>query len=78
VKLALKMQGHVLELNLEQIGNTKNIIVKGLDGRWLTLKKNRKVYSGELYFGDMTIGEVITVRGLPGILFPNGDFQSLL
>jgi len=78
VKLALKMQGHVLELNLEQIGNTKNIIVKGLDGRWLTLKKNKKVYSGELYFGDMTIGEVITVRGLPGILFPNGDFQSLL
>jgi hypothetical protein len=78
VKLALKMQGHVLELNLEQNNNIKNIIVKGLDGRWLTLKKNSKLYSGELYFGDMIIGEVITVRGLPGILFPNGDFQSLL
>ena len=78
VKLALKMQGHVLELSLEQSNNTKNIKVKGLDGRWLTLKKNSKVYSGELYFGDIIIGEVITVRGLPGVLFPNGDFQSIL
>jgi len=79
VKLALKMQGHVLELNLEQNSNTtKNITVKGLDGRWLTLKKDKKDYSGELYFGNMIIGEVITVRGLPGVLFPNGDFESIL
>jgi hypothetical protein len=77
VNLALRMQGHVLELNLKQDKNIKNITVKGLDGRWLTLNKNNKDYSGNLYFGDIVIGEVITVRGLPGVLFPNGDFHSI-
>lgn len=78
VKLALKMQGHVVELNLQQNKNTTAIIVKGLDGRWLTLNKNKKDYSGKLYFGDIVIGEIITVRGLPGVLFPDGDFHSIL
>jgi len=77
VKLALKMHGRVVELNLKENNNTKDIRVKGLDGRWLTLNKNQKDYSGKLYFGDIVIGEVLTVRGLPGILFPNGDFHSI-
>ena len=77
VNLALRMQGKVLELNLEQDKDIRKLIVKGLDGRWLTLVQNKKEYSGGLYFGNLVIGEIITIRGLPGVLFPNGDFHSI-
>ncbi len=77
VNLAVKMQGKILELNFEQVKNTRKLTLKGLDGRWLSLEQNKKNYSGYLYFGDLVIGEVITVRGLPGVLFPNGDFHSI-
>jgi hypothetical protein len=77
VNLALKMQGKVLELNLTQLNDTRVMKIKGLDGRWLMLEQKKKDYSGHLYFGDLIIGEVITVRSLPGVLFPNGDFHSI-
>lgn len=77
VNVALRMQGKVLELNLEQEKNIRKLIAKGLDGRWLTLLQNKKEFSGYLYFGNLIIGEIITIRGLPGVLFPNGDFHSI-
>lgn len=77
VNIALKMQGKVLELGLEQTNGRRKILIKGLDGRWLSLKQKNKDYSGKLYFGDSIVGEVITVRSLPGVLFPNGDFHSI-
>jgi hypothetical protein len=77
VNLALKMQEKILELNLEQANNVRKLMIKGLDGRWLTLDQKNKNYSGYLYFGNLVIGEIITIRGLPGVLFPNGDFHSI-
>ncbi|MFQ3194006.1 MAG: hypothetical protein ACI9N3_000819 [Colwellia sp.] len=77
VNLALRMQGKVLALTLAQNNDTRKLVIKGLDGRWLTLLQQKKDYTGQLYFGNKIIGEVITIRGLPGILFPNGDFHSI-
>ena len=77
VNLALKMQGKIVELNLLQSKGTRKLLIKGLDGRWLTLEQKNKDFSGHLYFGNMVIGEVITIRGLPGVLFPDGEFHSI-
>jgi len=77
VNLALRMQGKVIELNLVQSKDTRKLLVKGLDGRWLTIDQKKKEYSGQLNFGNMKIGEVITIRGLPGVLFPDGEFHSI-
>jgi len=77
VNLALKMQGNVLELEFTQNNGSRELLAKGVDGRWLTLKQQGKDYAGALYFGDIVIGVVITVRGVPGLLFPNGDFHSI-
>jgi len=77
VNLALRMQGKIVELNLVQSKGTRKLLVKGLDGRWLTIEQKKKDYSGDLYFGNMKIGEVITIRGLPGVLFPDGEFHSI-
>ena len=41
------------------------------------VKQKGRNYSGGLYFGDTQIADVTAVRGVPGILFPDGTFESL-
>lgn len=57
--------------------NNINAVIKGAQGRWLDVKQKGRNYSGGLYFGDTQIADVTAVRGVPGILFPDGTFESL-
>ncbi|MGP5155857.1 hypothetical protein [Pseudoalteromonas prydzensis] len=59
------------------LGNNINAVIKGAQGRWLDVKQKGRNYSGGLYFGDTQIADVTAVRGVPGILFPDGTFESL-
>ena len=52
-------------------------MIHGAQGRWLDVKQKGRNYSGGLYFGDTQIADVTAVRGVPGILFPDGTFESL-
>jgi hypothetical protein len=73
----IRQNSRALDINLRTVGNNVNAVIKGADGRWLDLKQKGRNFSGGLYFGDTQIGDVTTVRGAPGILFPDGTFESL-
>lgn len=76
-KIALRLKNRALEINLRTVGNNINAVIKGAQGRWLDVKQKGRNYSGGLYFGDTQIADVTAVRGVPGILFPDGTFESL-
>ncbi|WP_283710595.1 hypothetical protein [Pseudoalteromonas prydzensis] len=76
-ELALRLKNRALEINLRTVGNNINAVIKGAQGRWLDVKQKGRNYSGGLYFGDTQIADVTAVRGVPGILFPDGTFESL-
>ncbi|MCQ8876529.1 hypothetical protein NQT69_00550 [Pseudoalteromonas shioyasakiensis] len=73
----LTLQNRALDLNIRQVGENINAVIKGQYGRWLDIKQKGRNYSGGLYFGDTQIADVTAVRGVPGILFPDGTFESL-
>ncbi|MFY8327609.1 hypothetical protein [Pseudoalteromonas sp. ZZD1] len=75
--LFLTLEQRALELTLRQVGENINAVIKGQHGRWLDIKQKGRNYSGGLYFGDTQIADVTAVRGVPGILFPDGTFESL-
>ncbi|TMN70079.1 hypothetical protein CWB85_16420 [Pseudoalteromonas sp. S1727] len=75
--IALRLKNRALEINLRTVGNNINAVIKGAQGRWLDVKQKGRNYSGGLYFGDTQIADVTAVRGVPGILFPDGTFESL-
>lgn len=76
-KLFLTLNQQPLDIALRQVGDNINAVIKGQYGRWLDIKQKGRNYSGGLYFGDTQIADVTAVRGVPGILFPNGTFESL-
>lgn len=73
----VSLQNRGLDTQIRDIKGNINLVVSGANGRWLELKQQGSDYSGGLYFGDTKIAEVTAVRGIPGVLFPNGDFESL-
>jgi len=70
-------QGQALDLRIRDVNGNISLVAKGENGRWLDVKQAGRNYSGGLYFGDTKIAEVTAVRGIPGVLFPNGDFESV-
>ncbi|MGR3981551.1 hypothetical protein [Pseudoalteromonas sp. 1181_04] len=76
-EIALRLKNRALEINLRTVGNNINAVIHGAQGRWLDVKQKGRNYSGGLYFGDTQIADVTAVRGVPGILFPDGTFESL-
>lgn len=73
----VSLQNRGLDIQIRDIKGNINLVVSGANGRWLELKQKGRDYSGGLYFGDTKIAKVTAVRGIPGVLFPNGDFESL-
>ncbi|MBQ4836730.1 hypothetical protein [Pseudoalteromonas luteoviolacea] len=75
--VSLILGGHVSEVTVTNLVGNINLIVRGRDGYWVDIKKKKKLYTGGFYFGDKLVGDVRTIRGIPGILFPDGSFESL-
>lgn len=73
----IRLQNKALDIKVHETKGNRDLVIKGENGRWLQVKQNGKDYSGGLYIGDVKIGEVIAIRGIPGVLFKNGDFESL-
>lgn len=73
----VNIKNKALDLRIRDVKGNINLVAKGENGRWLDVKQKEREYSGGLYFGDTKIAEVIAIRGIPGVLFPNGDFESL-
>ncbi|GAA61465.1 hypothetical protein P20652_3344 [Pseudoalteromonas sp. BSi20652] len=73
--VSIKNRG--LDLRIRDVNSNINLIAKGENGRWLDVKQSGRNYSGGLYFGDTKIADVTAVRGIPGVIFPNGEFESL-
>lgn len=67
----------VMEIVLRTAGDNINLIARGEHGYWLDLKKKGKNFTGGYYLGDKQVGDIQTVRGIPGILFPDSTFESL-
>ena len=73
----VNIKNKALDLRIRDVKGNINLVAKGENGRWLDVKQKGRKYSGGLYFGDTKIAEVTAIRGIPGVLFPNGDFESL-
>ena len=73
----IRLKNRPVDLHIRNVGSNINAIIKGSHGRWLDVKQKGKSYSGGLYFGNVKIGQVKAVRGIPGVLFPDGTFESL-
>ncbi|MEC4090035.1 hypothetical protein [Pseudoalteromonas rubra] len=69
--------GRVMQLDVRRSGDNNNIVAQGKDGYWLDIKQKGRNFTGGYYYGDQQIGDVKTVRGVPGVLFPDGSFESL-
>jgi hypothetical protein len=67
----------VMEIVVRTAGDNVNLVARGEHGYWLDLKKKGKNYTGGYYLGDKQVGDIQTVRGIPGILFPDSTFESL-
>lgn len=75
--LSVLINNKVLEVQLVQTGSQIKAKLIGLNGRWLDLSVNGKNYAGALYYGNYEVGKIKVVRGVPGVLFPDGSFESL-
>ncbi|MDK1286136.1 hypothetical protein [Pseudoalteromonas umbrosa] len=75
--IAIMLGGHVSEITVTNLVGNINLIVRGKDGYWVDIKKKKDLYTGGFYFGDKLVADVRTIRGIPGILFPDGSFESL-
>ncbi|TMP27881.1 hypothetical protein CWB99_13250 [Pseudoalteromonas rubra] len=76
-ELGYLLGGRVIQLEVRRSGDNNNIVAKGKDGYWLDVKQKGRNFTGGYYYGDKLIGDVKTVRGIPGVLFPDGSFESL-
>ncbi|KZN43040.1 hypothetical protein N474_15605 [Pseudoalteromonas luteoviolacea CPMOR-2] len=75
--IAMILGGHVSELTVTNVGGNINLIVRGKNGYWIDIKKKDTLFTGGFYFGDKLVGDVRTIRRVPGVLFPDGSFESL-
>ncbi|MBQ4832517.1 hypothetical protein J8L70_04610 [Pseudoalteromonas sp. MMG010] len=73
----ISINQNALDISVREVNDNISLVIKGQYGRWLDVKQSGSDYSGGLYFGDTKIGDVTSVRGLPGVQFDNGDFESL-
>lgn len=73
----ISVKQKALDLRIREVNSNISLTAKGENGRWLDVKQAGSNYSGSLYLGDTKIADVTAVRGIPGVLFPNGDFESL-
>lgn len=73
----VSIQQKALDLRIREVNSNISLTAKGENGRWLDVKQSGSNYSGGLYVGDTKIADVTAVRGIPGVLFPNGDFESV-
>ncbi len=73
----ISVKQKALDLRIREVNSNISLTAKGENGRWLDVKQASSNYSGGLYLGDTKIADVTAVRGIPGVLFPNGDFESL-
>ncbi|WP_377109531.1 hypothetical protein [Pseudoalteromonas sp. R86517] len=73
----ISVKQKALDLRIKEVNSNISLTAKGENGRWLDVKQAGSNYSGGLYLGDTKIADVTAVRGIPGVLFPNGDFESL-
>ena len=73
----ISVKQKALDLRIREVNSNISLTAKGEKGRWLDVKQAGSNYSGGLYLGDTKIADVTAVRGIPGVLFPNGDFESL-
>lgn len=73
----ISLKQKALDLRIREVNSNISLTAKGENGRWLDVKQAGSNYSGGLYLGDTKIADVTAVRGIPGVLFPNGDFESL-
>ena len=73
----ISVKRKALDLRIREVNSNISLTAKGENGRWLDVKQAGSNYSGGLYLGDTKIADVTAVRGIPGVLFPNGDFESL-
>ncbi|KYL34294.1 hypothetical protein A2I98_12150 [Pseudoalteromonas agarivorans] len=73
----ISVKQKALDLRVREVNSNISLTAKGENGRWLDVKQAGSNYSGGLYLGDTKIADVTAVRGIPGVLFPNGDFESL-
>ncbi|MDY6886800.1 MAG: hypothetical protein SVV88_04015 [Pseudomonadota bacterium] len=73
----INVKQKALDLRIREVNSNISLTAKGENGRWLDVKQAGSNYSGGLYLGDTKIADVTAVRGIPGVLFPNGDFESL-
>ncbi|MCF2858172.1 hypothetical protein L1286_11865 [Pseudoalteromonas sp. SMS1] len=75
--IAMVLGEHVSEITVTNVGGNINLIVRGRDGYWIDIKKKDTLFTGGFYFGDKLVGDVRTIRRVPGVLFPDGSFESL-
>ncbi|MEJ2912622.1 hypothetical protein [Pseudoalteromonas sp. C12FD-1] len=73
----ISVKQKALDLRIREVNSNISLTAKGENGRWLDVKQAGSNYRGGLYLGDTKIADVTAVRGIPGVLFPNGDFESL-
>ncbi|MCG7535902.1 hypothetical protein [Pseudoalteromonas sp. OOF1S-7] len=76
-EIAYLLGGRVMQLDVRRSGKNNSIVAQGKDGYWLDVKQKGRNFTGGYYYGDQQIGDVKTVRGIPGVLFPDGSFESL-
>ncbi|KAF7787312.1 hypothetical protein PRUB_a4511 [Pseudoalteromonas rubra] len=76
-EISYLLGGRVMQLDVRRSGDNNNIVAQGKDGYWLDIKQKGRNFTGGYYYGDQQIGDVKTVRGIPGVLFPDGSFESL-
>ncbi|WP_338362966.1 hypothetical protein [uncultured Pseudoalteromonas sp.] len=73
----ISVKQKALDLRIREVNSNISLTAKGENGRWLDVKQAGSNYNGGLYLGDTKIADVTAVRGIPGVLFPNGEFESL-
>ncbi|WP_046003237.1 hypothetical protein [Pseudoalteromonas rubra] len=76
-EISYLLGGKVMQLDVRRSGDNNSIVAQGKDGYWLDVKQKGRNFTGGYYYGDQLIGDVKTVRGIPGVLFPDGSFESL-
>jgi hypothetical protein len=72
------LKNQLIEMNLTGNNSTFNLLLKGELGYQLVLNKNGKNYTGALRYGEQQLAEVKMLKSVPGLLFADGRFESLL
>ena len=80
--LSVYWQNTVLHLSVNDIDNPTQITISGLENMRLefldTQSKDKSTrYEGGLYYGNELLAEVISLRGLPSLVYSDGVVESI-